>query len=325
MKATAIAPASIALIKYWGRKDETLRLPKNGSISINASNLLTTTTVDFSSSYKKDSVTIDDQEKTDEAARVIKHLDRIRSFAKISDRAKVVSLNSFPTSTGLSSSSSGFAALTVAGASAAGLNLSERELSILARQGSGSACRSIPDGFVEWLDGDTSESSYAVSLYPPEYWDIVDIVAIVSTEKKDVSSAEGHTGAGTSPFYALRQERLPKKITELKKILAAKDFRSFGEMVEAEAVEFHAITMTSQPSLLYLISDSLRLMKIVRQWRADGLPVYFNINTGQDVHLLCEKKDVKAVQAKLKALDYVRDVIVNEPAEGARVVQKHLF
>ena len=98
-----------------------------------------------------------------------------------------------------------------------------------------------------------------------------------------------------------------------------------GEFVEAEAVEFHAITMTSQPSLLYLIPDSLRLMKIVRQWRAEGLPVYFNINTGQDVHVLCEKKDVKAVQAKLKALDYVRDVIVNEPAEGARVVQKHLF
>lgn len=325
MKATAIAPASIALIKYWGRKDDVLRLPTNGSISINASNLLTTTTVEFSPAYTRDSVIIDGQEKGDEAVRVIKHLDRIRSLAKIADRAKVVSLNGFPTSTGLSSSSSGFAALTVAAVAAAGLKLSEKELSILARQGSGSACRSIPDGFVEWLDGDTSESSYAVSLYPPEYWDIVDIVAIVSTKKKDVSSAEGHTGAATSPFYDLRQERLPKKIIALKEILKKKDFQSFGEMVEAEAVEFHAITMTSQPSLLYLIPDSLRLMKTVRQWRAEGLPVFFNINTGQDVHVICQKQDVKTVREKLQGLDFVREIIVNESAKGARVAQKHLF
>lgn len=325
MKATAIAPASIALIKYWGRKDEVLRLPKNGSISINASNLLTTTTVEFSPSLKNDSVIIDGKEVAKEVARVIKHLDRIRKIAKISDGAKVVSQNSFPSSTGLSSSSSGFAALTVAGVKAAGLNLSEKELSILARQGSGSACRSIPDGFVEWLDGNTSETSYAVSLYPPKHWDVIDIVAIVSTEKKDVSSAEGHGSAESSPFYELRQERLPKKIVALKEILAKRNFQSFGELVEAEAVEFHAITMTSQPSLLYLIPNSLRLMKQVRQWRAEGLPVYFNINTGQDVHVICEKKDAKAVQEKLKGLDFVREVIVNEPGKGARTTDKHLF
>jgi diphosphomevalonate decarboxylase len=324
-KATAIAPASVALIKYWGRKDEILRLPRNGSISINMSSLLTTTTVEFSSSLRQDSVVIDGEEKTGEAERVIKHLDRVRAFARSSDRANVVSKNSFPSSTGLSSSSSGFAALTVAAAAALGLKLSEKELSILARQGSGSACRSIPDGFVEWLDGNTSETSYAVSLYPPDYWAIADIVAVVSTEKKDVSSATGHTTATSSPFFAVRQKNIAAKIASLKKILAARDFTAFGELVEAEALEFHAVTMTSCPSLLYLIPDSLRMIKEVRKWRAEGLPVYFNLNTGQDVHILCEKKNVKEVEKRLKSLDFVQQIIANEPARGARLTEKHLF
>ena len=169
MKATAIAPSNIAFIKYWGVKDEILRLPKNGSISMNLSNLLTTTTVEFNSNLTEDEISINETKESKEQNRVEEHLDRIRKLANLSQKAKVVSQNNFPTATGLSSSASGFAALSLAGAKAAGLNLSEKDLSILARQGSGSACRSIPDGFTEWLDGDTSETSYAVSLFPPDY------------------------------------------------------------------------------------------------------------------------------------------------------------
>src|SRR3982074_336513 len=143
MKATALAPSNIAFIKYWGKKDEDLRLPENGSISMNLSNLLTTTTVEFDPNYKDDEIFInDDLDYLMARKRVIAHLDRIRSKAKIKDKAKVVSKNNFPSGTGLSSSASGFAALTVAAASAAGLKLSEKELSVLARLGSGSACRS---------------------------------------------------------------------------------------------------------------------------------------------------------------------------------------
>ena len=186
-KATAVAPSNIAFIKYWGTKDEVLRLPKNGSISMNLSNLLTTTTVEFSNAFKKDEVVLNGKKEDIVGSRTVKHLDRIRNLAKFKTKAKVVTENNFPSGTGLSSSASGFAALTVAGASAAGLHLSKKELSILARQGSGSACRSIPDGFVEWLDGDTSDTSYAISLYPADYWDIVDVVAVVSKNKKEVS------------------------------------------------------------------------------------------------------------------------------------------
>src|SRR3989344_7431396 len=172
MKATAVAPSNIAFIKYWGKKNEELKLPANGSISMNLSNLLTTTTVEFNSEFKEDSVIINNTIDIKKSSRVIKYLDLIRKKANQFQKAKVVSVNNFPEETGLSSSSSGFAALTLAATKAAGLSLSEKELSIFARQGSGSACRSIPDGFVEWLDGAASETLHTVSIFPHSYFDI---------------------------------------------------------------------------------------------------------------------------------------------------------
>jgi diphosphomevalonate decarboxylase len=325
MKATAVAPSNIAFIKYWGTKDAVLRLPKNGSISMNLSNLLTTTTVEFSPDFYQDNVIVDGVHEISSGNRAVKHLDRIRSLAKITYKAKVVSNNNFPVSTGLSSSASGFAALTIAGAKAAGLDLSERELSILARQGSGSACRSIPDGFVEWLDGDTSDTSYAVSLYPKTYWSIVDVIAVVSKNKKEISSSEGHKLATTSPFFDRRLEINKEKIRLMKKYIREKNFSSFGELVEAEALELHAIYLTSNPSLIYLLPESLRLLHLVKKWRQEGLEVYFTLNTGQDVHLLCQKKDIKKVIALVSKVEGVKKTIVNYPSEGARLVKKHLF
>ncbi len=325
MKATAIAPTNIAFIKYWGKKDEKLRLPENGSVSMNLSNLITTTTVEFSENFPKDTVTIDGKQDLSEEKRVIQHLDRIRDLAKLKYKAKVVSQNNFPKSTGLSSSASGFAALTVAATKTAGLNLSEKELSILARQGSGSACRSIPSGFVEWLDGETSETSYAVSIFPPSYWEIADIVAIVADEKKEVSSTEGQKIASSSPFFKARLSRIKEKIKLIKKLIKEKNFPQFGELIESEALELHAIMLTSKPPLIYWLPGTVKIMRLVKKWRADGLPVYFTVNTGQDVHLICQKKDTEVLQNKLKKIKEVKKVIINFPAEGARISKNHLF
>src|SRR3989338_6837251 len=319
MKATSIAPSNIAFIKYWGKKDEILRLPENGSISMNLSNLLTTTTVEFNHTYKSDSITINCIQEPNDGNRAIKHLDRIRKLANLSQKAKVVTINNFPSSTGLSSSSSGFAALTLAGTKAAGLELSEKELSILARQGSGSACRSIPDGFVEWLDGDTSESSYARSLYPTDYWVIADVVAIVSEGKKDISSAEGQKLVNSSPFFSVRRSHMAEKIKKMKEILKEKNFRDFGELLEAEALELHAIMLTSTPSLIYWTPGTFKIMKLVKKWRTEGLSVYFTINTGQDIHLICEKKNIKKIVVKLKDIKEVKNIIVNYPTISARL------
>ena len=324
-KATAVAPSNIAFIKYWGKKDEVLRLPENGSISMNLSNLLTTTTVEFDKSLKEDLVTLNAKKESLENNRAIKHIDRIRKLAKISEKVKIVTENNFPTGTGLSSSASGFAALTVAGAAAAGLKLSEKELSILARQGSGSACRSIPDGFVEWLDGDTSETSYAKSLYKPDYWDFVDVVAVVNVGPKDVATSEGMKGAVSSPFFSVRRSHMQQKIKTIKKFMKQKDFSAFGELVEAEALEMHAIMLTSIPSLIYWLPGTIRMMRQVKKWRSEGLQVYFTVNTGQDIHLICEKKNVKKVVSLVEEIEGVQKTIINYPSQGTRLVEKHLF
>ncbi|MDO8621463.1 MAG: diphosphomevalonate decarboxylase [Candidatus Levybacteria bacterium] len=325
MKATAVAPSNIAFVKYWGKKDEKLRLPENGSISMNLNNLQTTTTVEFNKDFREDLIIINDQKEENEGSRAIKHLDRIRILAKINYKAKVVTKNNFPTGTGLSSSASGFAALTLAGAKAAGLNLSEKELSILARQGSGSACRSIPGGFVEWLDGDTSDTSYGVSLYPKNYWDIVDVVAVVSKNKKEVSTTEGQKLAKSSPFFPIRLARIKEKIRLIKQYLKEKDFKNFGELLEAEALELHAIMLTSTPSLIYWLPGTLKVMHAVKRWRAEGLQVYFTVNTGQDIHLICQKKDVEKVVKKAEEILDVQKTIVNYPSKGAHLISAHLF
>lgn len=322
MKATAIAPSNIAFTKYWGRKDEKLRLPENGSVSMCLSNLLTTTTVEFSLSYKADQVSINGQE---EKERVMEHLDRIRKLAKINLKAKVVSNNNFPTGTGLSSSASGFAALTLAATATAGLNLSEKQLSILARQGSGSACRSIPSGIVEWLDGNTSETSYAKTIFPANWWNIADVVAVVSLGKKEVPTSTGHQKAQSSPFMKLRLSHMKKKNNLVKKYIKLRNFTKFGELVEAEALELHTIMLTQRPALIYWTPGTLQIMKLVPHWREEGIEVYFTINTGQDIHLICERKNVDKVKNKLKNLDFVKSMIVNTPGQGTRLSNKHLF
>ncbi len=323
MKATAIAPSNIAFVKYMGRKDEILRLPENASISMCLSDLLTTTTVEFSDAFDADNVTINGEYEDGEATRVIKHLDRIRSRATVTAKARVVSTNTFPIGTGLSSSASGFAALTVAGVAAAGLTLSERELSILARQGSGSACRSIPSGFVLWHDADTSEGSFAETIFPPHHWDIVDVVAIASSHRKFVTTSDAHIRVANGPYYGQRIARMPSKIEECQRILTAKDFHALGQFVEEEALDLHAIFMTA--GIIYLTPESLMVIAAVRTWRQEGLNVFFTVNTGQDVHILCERKNVAVLQEKLKSLACVQKVIVNSPAEGTRLSDKHLF
>jgi diphosphomevalonate decarboxylase len=325
MKATAQAPSNIAFIKYWGKKDETLRIPENGSVSMNLSNLNTVTTVEFFPFFKKDLVIIDGKSQTGAVKKVIDQLDRIRNLAKIKDKAKVISKNNFPSSTGLSSSASGFAALTLAGVSAAGLKLSKLELSILVRMGSGSACRSIPDGFVEWLDGDTSDDSYAVSIFPPDYWNILDVVVVVASEKKDIPTSEGQKSAQSSVFFKTRLSLIGKKISLLKDFIKKRDFKKFGKLVEEEALELHSIMLTSKPPLIYWLPETVAIMKAVLKWRSEGLLVYFTINTGQDVHLLIQEKNKSALLQRLKKIKEIKKIVINTPSVGAKLISSHLF
>lgn len=326
MKSTAKAHANIAFIKYWGRKNEALRLPANDSISMNLSEVFTVTTVEFSENYKKDEVELVGKELDEkEKKRVIDHLDKIRNLAKITTFARVLTKNNFPAGTGIASSASGFAALTVAGTEAAGLKLSERQLSILARQGSGSACRSIPDGFVEWKSGTSSESSFAHTLFSSDWFNLVDILAIVEKKTKKISSTEGHTLTGSSPFYKARISGMKNKLKKIKQALFNKDFKTFGEISEAEAINMHAVMMTSFPAIYYWTPGTMRIILSVIDWREEGLLVYFTIDAGPNVHLLTLSENADKITQRLKKIEGIKSVIINKPADGAKIVNNHLF
>ncbi len=324
-KATAIAHSNLALVKYMGRKDNVLRLPANGSVSMNLSGCRTTTTVEFSGQYSADLLLINDQPESGVGLQKISaHLDRLRSLAKTSARAKVQSQNTFPRSTGLSSSASGFAALTLAAAGALGLDLTEAELSVLARQGSGSACRSIPGGFVEWLDADTSAGSYGVTRYAPEYWDLCDVVAVCTYEPKKIASSDTHTTVTSSPLFQDWVQCKPERITRTLQAIAARDLGQLGPIVELESEGLHAlyesVGITQRTALAKTVCAA------VRHWRdTQRIDAYYSLNTGQNVHVLCLPQDVAALRAQLLGVSGVQQVIENHPAPGARLTDTHLF
>lgn len=326
MKATAKAPANIAFIKYWGRKNEALRLPLNSSISMNLSNAYTVTTVDFSPSYIRDEIEFKNKVVSEkDKNRIIEHLDRIRKLAKIRLFAKVVTENNFPQKTGIASSSSGFAALTKAVCTSLDLNLTQKELSILARLASGSACRSIPDGFVEWRQGDKSEESFACSLYDENYWDLRDIVLVLKEEEKKIPSSDGHRNVQTSPLLKKRLNNLPKRIERLKKALKEKDFYTFGKIIEEEALEMHSVMKTQTPPLFYLNRSTIEIIEKIKAWRKRGLFSYFTLDAGPNIHLVCEGKDEKEVLERVKGKEEIKQIIVNKPSQGASIISKHLF
>ncbi len=333
-KATIKASSDIALVKYWGKKDEILRLPENGSVSIVLDGLDTITTVEFNKNYTADQVFIQDEEienSSIEAARVSKHLDKIRDLAVQANIegarwfAKVVSKNTFPRGTGLSSSGSGMAALTYAAATSLGLELSEKELSILSRQASGTACRCACGGFVEWLDGETSDTSYSETIFTKDHWDIRDIVAVVDEGMKKISSTEGHTTAQSSPFFAVRQEKIKAKIIAVKQAIAEKNFTKLGAIVEAEALEFHSILLTSIPPLLAWYPGTLQVMQAVQQIREEGIECYFTINTGFNVHILTLPEFENEVQKRLSALPLVVKTLSAKVGDKPSEIEEHLF
>ena len=325
-RATAISCANIAFIKYWGNRDSRLRLPANGSISMNMAGVETTTTVTFEENLERDELTINGETQRGEVfVRVSRHLDHIRALAGLSVHANVTSQNSFAMGTGLASSASAFAALTVAGCAAAGLSLSEAALSAIARLGSGSACRSVPGGFVEWHAGKDHDTSYAESIAPPDHWGLVDLIAIISREHKQVGSTAGHAAADTSPLQKSRVVDAPRRIETCRKALLARNFDAFAAVVEHDALMMHAVMMTSQPPLLYWSPDTLNVMRHVIDWRErQGLPVCYTIDAGPNVHVITTQERQETLTARLEALVGGENVLAARPGGPTRLIDAEI-
>jgi diphosphomevalonate decarboxylase len=326
-KATARAGSNIAFIKYWGVADAQINLPLNNSISMTLADAHTTTTVEWLPGAAGDEITIDGRRLDERAAeRIVRHLDRLRSLAGVTLRARVVSQNNFPMASGIASSASGFAALTVAGCAALGLELDATRLSALARRGSGSASRSLFGGFVEWEQGHDDASSVARQIAPPEHWPLADIVAVVSGAAKAVSSEHGHTLAASSPLNDGRIASLPCALGEVRDAIAQRDLRLLGPIIERDALAMHAVMMTGTPSLIYWQPGTLEIIQAVRHWRQqDGLPVYFTIDAGPNVHLICDASNAVTVEQRLERLASVQSIISSKPGGAPQMLDEHLI
>lgn len=318
--AVARANANIAFIKYWGNRDDALRLPANPSLSMTLEGLFAQTAVTWQPA-ESDTFILNGQQQTGEPLRrVSAHLDVLRRRLALEAQAHVESRNNFPTGAGIASSAAAFAALTVAGAAAAGAVLDERELTRLARLGSGSASRSIPAGFVEWHAGASHEESYAESIFPPDHWDLVDVIAVVSREHKPVGSTAGHRSAITSDLQAARVAGAERRLNLCKEALAARDFSRFAQIVELDSNLMHAVMMTSDPPLFYWQPASLAIMALVRQWRAEGLRVCYTLDAGPNVHCICLAEDASVIAERLRTIPQVIEIFSARPGSEAQVV-----
>ncbi|HLF23474.1 MAG TPA: diphosphomevalonate decarboxylase, partial [Burkholderiales bacterium] len=324
MTATARAHPNIAIVKYWGRSDEKRNLPLTSSLSMTMGGVQTTTTVRVDANLSRDLVSIDGQPAPKPAHdRVVSHLDRLRARSKERPRMEVVSRNDFPQGSGLASSASAFSALTVAASRALDLQLSPREQSVIARQGSGSAARSLFGGWVVWHAGKTSDESFAQQVAPASALDIVDLVAIVSRAHKKVGSQEGHSLAMTSPLNQGRLAAVPSLLTRAQAAILANDFAGVGQVAEEDALLMHSVMMTSKPSLFYWEPATLSLLRIVRAAREDGLACYFTIDAGPNVHVLTSAQDAIAVEGRLRIAGAM-EVLRCPPGEGPTLLTTHL-
>ncbi len=322
MKATARAGSNIAFIKFWGQKNEALRIPENNSISMTLGELWSQTTVSFEEDLHQDQIFFDGEEASPSfSKRVIQHLDLIRSLTQVNLQAIVETQNNFPMGAGIASSASGFAALTVATANALGLKWNQKRLSMIARRGSGSAARSILGGFVELLAGVDDDTSYATQIKPEDHWKLCDIVAIVEAEEKEVGSSEGHQLFKTTPVHSARLNKLHHLLAMTRSAIERKDFMSLAKASEQDAIMMHAVMMTSDPPLFYWEPGTIELIKAVRNWRInDNIPVFFTIDAGPNVHIITIEQFRKEIEARVLELSLTSQILTSSIGSSASLV-----
>ena len=316
----AEAHPNIALVKYWGKRDEKLNLPAVGSISVTLDALTTRTRVTFDPALRRDELRLGDGEAG--AARVSVCLDLLREKAGVGWCALVESENDFPTGAGLASSASGFAALVRAADAALGLGLDERELSGIARRGSGSAARSIFGGYVEWPRGERPDGSDSVAhqLLPPGGWPLAVLVAITTRRSKPKGSSEGmkHT-ARTSPYWEAWVEGQEEDLAAARGAILRQDFEALAEVSERSCLKMHALMMASSPGLLYWNGATVEAIHAIRGLRHEGVPVFFTVDAGPQVKAICLPEASDEVERALRGVGGVLEVIRSGIGDGARV------
>lgn len=319
--ATAKAHTNIALVKYWGKKDQELIIPQTDSLSLTLNEFYTTTTVSFDNHLTSDLVAIDQQTLSKQAAKKVIHvLDIVRQLSGIKAFARVESINHVPTAAGLASSASAFAALAGAASAAAGLNLSGRDLSRLARRGSGSATRSIYGGLVEWQKGTDDTSSFAQPILENVDFPIEMLAVLVDTKKKKVSSRSGmQSSVETSPYYDAWRQVVANDMIAIKQAIKAKDIDQIGHIAEENALRMHALTFSADPGFTYFNGETLTIIKAVEDLRNQGVNCYYTMDAGPNVKVIYDRGNRSKIVEELSNIVGPERLVVSQPGPGIKI------
>lgn len=313
----AEAPSNIAFLKYWGKSNTELQWPAGDSLSMTLKNAKTITKL---SDASEDIIYFNDQVTQD--LKISSALSFLRKETGFNDPLRIETSNTFPSSCGIASSASGMAALSIAFLAMATKSRSFEELeargysrthlSHLARRCSGSAGRSLYGGYVEWLKGSEPLSQEINPLFSENPWPLHDLILIVSQEKKSVSSSRAHQSAFTSPLFSTRLAGLSERFHAIKEAITNQNVEQLGPLLEAEALEMHAIIMTAALPVKYLLPETTELLIWIREQRFKGrFKAWFTIDAGPNIHLICEASEVSAVYSALQQ-DFPRLKVFND-------------
>lgn len=305
-EGSAFAPSNIALCKYWGKRNDELNLPVTSSLSVSLGQLGTRTTISIGGSG--DIVTLNGRPvppKSDFAAGVHQFLHLIQPGRRIGFR--VDTHNSIPTAAGLASSASGFAALALALDNLFGWNLDRKQLSILSRLGSGSASRSVYQGFAEWYAGERADGMDSFAEPFPHPWPDLRVgLLTVSAEEKKIGSREAMKRTKeTSTLYTAWPAKVKKDLALVRESIKARDFELLGRVAESNALTMHATSLGAWPPVLFWLPESVALMHKIWALREDGLKIYFTMDAGPNLKLLFLAKNSRAVQKHFPRVEIV--------------------
>lgn len=316
VSATARAFPNIALVKYWGKRDEAVMLPAAGSLSLTLDAYATTTAVTLDASAASDRFELNGEVQAgDRLRRVTRFLDLVRERAGSTARAIVRSHNEAPTGAGLASSASGFAALATAASAAYGLPGDPASLSRLARRGSGSAARSIIPGVSVWHAGDGDETSFAEPVPAPE---MRMVIVTVDERQKAISSREAmRLTALTSPFYPAWVASTEQSLEAMLEACRDRDFTRIGRITESHALRMHAVIQSADPPVRYLAPTSIAVFDAVSALRDRGVEAYATADAGPNVCVVVRPAEAEAVADELRGFGRVRVV---GPGAGAELI-----
>ena len=313
-EVSAKSPSNIALVKYWGKKKN--QIPTNSSISYTLTNSFTATTLKFTPKEKKGfdvKVFLEGEYKESFAPKIITFFERIAAYIPFLEqyRFEVHTSNSFPHSSGIASSASGMSAMAlclVEIEKQLGGTLTEDDMlkkaSFLARLGSGSACRSVYKGLVEWGENNFMEGSS--DLYGSKYPDnevhevfktFHDTILLIHEGQKSVSSTVGHNLMNGHPYAERRFVEANENLEKLFSILKSGDIEAFGKLVEHEALTLHAMMMMSDPAFILMKPNTVAALEKLWEFRREtGNHLYFTLDAGANVHLLYPAQDAEAIE-----------------------------